>query len=139
MDGKSFSVGQNLFGFLSAARERVASGTATADIGPYWIDAVCIDQSNVLELNHQVLQMGMIYRNASETILWPGSMPPELLPFVSIFLKGGSDTIGKVRAAYLCRKDFAEFTTQQVLDSCMDRARSNACPASDYINRRGVY
>jgi len=109
MDGKSFSVGQNLFGFLSAARERVASGTATADIGPYWIDAVCIDQSNVLELNHQVLQMGMIYRNASETILWPGSMPPELLPFVSIFLKGGSDTIGKVRAAYLCRKDFAEF------------------------------
>jgi hypothetical protein len=33
-----------------------------------WVDAVCIDQANVKERNHQVAQMGTIYANASSLV-----------------------------------------------------------------------
>ncbi|KAJ4317398.1 hypothetical protein N0V84_007375 [Fusarium piperis] len=42
-----------------------------------WVDAICIDQNNVLERNHQVSIMADIYRNAARTIVWMGdSRPP---------------------------------------------------------------
>jgi len=42
-----------------------------------WVDAVCIDQANVLERNHQVSIMDEIYRRATRTIVWLGdSRPP---------------------------------------------------------------
>jgi len=37
-----------------------------------WIDAMCIDQSNVLERNHQVELMGKIYSESNSTIAWLG-------------------------------------------------------------------
>ncbi len=37
-----------------------------------WVDALCINQSDVVERGRQVLRMGDIYRNASETICWLG-------------------------------------------------------------------
>lgn len=37
-----------------------------------WVDAICIDQSNVSERTHQVSQMDMIYKEASWTIIWLG-------------------------------------------------------------------
>ena len=37
-----------------------------------WIDALCIDQSSILERNHQVGQMGNIYRKASMVVAWLG-------------------------------------------------------------------
>jgi hypothetical protein len=37
-----------------------------------WIDAMCIDQSNVLERNHQVELMGKIYSTSKSTIAWLG-------------------------------------------------------------------
>ena len=41
-----------------------------------WIDAVCIDQRNVQERNHQVALMGDVYRLASEVLIWfgPGNL-----------------------------------------------------------------
>ncbi|KAM0428837.1 hypothetical protein ACHAPT_006637 [Fusarium lateritium] len=41
-----------------------------------WVDAVCIDQTNVLERNHQVSIMGDIYRNSARTIVWMGDNQP---------------------------------------------------------------
>jgi len=42
-----------------------------------WVDAVCINQSDVLERGHQVSIMADIYRNATRTIVWLGdSRPP---------------------------------------------------------------
>ncbi|KAF2452112.1 hypothetical protein P171DRAFT_321969, partial [Karstenula rhodostoma CBS 690.94] len=38
-----------------------------------WIDAFCIDQSNIRELNHQVAQMRDIYAAADSVIVWLGS------------------------------------------------------------------
>jgi hypothetical protein len=35
-----------------------------------WIDALCINQSNALERNHQVQQMGDIYLHAAEVLIW---------------------------------------------------------------------
>jgi hypothetical protein len=40
-----------------------------------WIDAVCIDQSNNLERNHQVQQMGQIYSRAHNVVAWIGDDP----------------------------------------------------------------
>lgn len=37
-----------------------------------WIDAVCIDQTNLLERNHQVGMMGDVYRNAMQVRAWLG-------------------------------------------------------------------
>src|SRR4051812_27259922 len=38
----------------------------------FWIDAVCIDQSNVYERNHQVSLMADIYKGASRVLVWLG-------------------------------------------------------------------
>lgn len=38
----------------------------------FWIDAICIDQNNTIERNHQVELMGQIYRNASRVRVWLG-------------------------------------------------------------------
>ena len=37
-----------------------------------WIDAVCIDQSNLIEREHQVALMGRIYTSADEVVVWLG-------------------------------------------------------------------
>ncbi|KAK0634143.1 heterokaryon incompatibility, partial [Immersiella caudata] len=37
-----------------------------------WVDAVCIDQSNCQERNHQVRMMRRIFSNASSVIVWLG-------------------------------------------------------------------
>jgi hypothetical protein len=37
-----------------------------------WVDAICIDQSNLKERNHQVKQMPNIYRAAQEVVAWLG-------------------------------------------------------------------
>jgi hypothetical protein len=37
-----------------------------------WVDALCIDQRNIEERNHQVGQMGEIYRRASQVLTWLG-------------------------------------------------------------------
>ncbi|KAI1612012.1 heterokaryon incompatibility protein-domain-containing protein [Exophiala viscosa] len=42
------------------------------DLGYYWTDALCIDQFNVHERNHQVGYMGEIYEQADEVIIWLG-------------------------------------------------------------------
>jgi hypothetical protein len=41
-----------------------------------WVDAVCVDQSNVSERNHQVCQMGEIYQQASQVVVWLGAGDP---------------------------------------------------------------
>jgi hypothetical protein len=60
-----YSVGQNLCDFLEVA--------CSAGITEWlWIDALCIDQSNTAERNHQVGLMDKIYAGASRVIAWLG-------------------------------------------------------------------
>ncbi|KAF5644936.1 heterokaryon incompatibility protein [Fusarium sp. NRRL 52700] len=37
-----------------------------------WVDALCIDQTNIKERGHQVSQMGEIYRKAENVAIWLG-------------------------------------------------------------------
>ncbi|KAH7082685.1 heterokaryon incompatibility protein-domain-containing protein [Paraphoma chrysanthemicola] len=63
----SFSIRRNLWDFLQTARLKPG-------ICRQWlyIDALCIDQTNTIEQNHQVQQMGQVYSNASRVISWLG-------------------------------------------------------------------
>ncbi|CAN9170884.1 unnamed protein product [Alternaria alternata] len=65
LNGIRFSVGKNLWQFLHHMRmrdERII----------LWIDAICINQSNVEERNHQVQMMRQIYSNAQSVSVWLG-------------------------------------------------------------------
>lgn len=44
----------------------------------FWIDAICIQQANIRERNHQVAMMGDVYTRAAEVIVWLGA---EDIPF----------------------------------------------------------
>lgn len=62
----TFPIRQNLWDFLEVARQWRQP--------PWlWIDALCIDQSNTKERNHQVQRMGKIYKNAQEVLSWLGN------------------------------------------------------------------
>lgn len=37
-----------------------------------WVDSICIDQSSLTELSHQVALMGHIYKQATQVIIWLG-------------------------------------------------------------------
>jgi hypothetical protein len=71
INGRKFHVQQNLFDFLDTIRGRSRSRHED-----YWIDALCIDQSNAAERNHQVAQMGMIYSKAVGVYAWLGPLGP---------------------------------------------------------------
>jgi hypothetical protein len=50
----------------------------------YWVDAICIDQSNVAERNEQVLRMKEIYEAAEQIVVWLNAhhiFPPDLPDF----------------------------------------------------------
>jgi hypothetical protein len=68
VDGRRFRIRQNLYNFLRVARQQRQWRTRW-----FWIDAICIDQSNAIERNHQVKQMGDIFAGAVEIISWLGT------------------------------------------------------------------
>jgi hypothetical protein len=59
------SIGKN----LAVALRTLSSGDKLRTI---WIDAICIDQSNAAERNHQVRFMKDIYTRASSVVIWLG-------------------------------------------------------------------
>ncbi|KAF7533829.1 hypothetical protein G7054_g6745 [Neopestalotiopsis clavispora] len=61
----SFHVTENLFQALAHLRN-----TETSLL--LWVDAICIDQNDNLERNHQVARMANIYRSADQVYAWLG-------------------------------------------------------------------
>lgn len=59
-------IGQN----LSSALRHLRSNSASRKL---WVDAICIDQSDITERNNQVLRMADIYRLAERVIIWLGA------------------------------------------------------------------
>lgn len=59
-------IGENLWWFLHCRSLSLKKPRL------FWIDAVCIDQSNVNERNHQVSLMKQIYSMASNVYIWLG-------------------------------------------------------------------
>ncbi|KAF2825056.1 hypothetical protein CC86DRAFT_249917, partial [Ophiobolus disseminans] len=66
VDNQPFWVRHNLWCFLIFAQQ-------THIVTELWIDALCIDQTNSAERNHQVQQMGRIFSKAIEVIAWLGN------------------------------------------------------------------
>lgn len=80
INGKTFHVRQNLYDLLKVLYAE--STSRPEESTSYWIDALCIDQTNILERNHQVAQMGQIFSNAACVHVWLGKVPRELLPAI---------------------------------------------------------
>ncbi|KAG7006429.1 hypothetical protein G7Y79_00014g036040 [Physcia stellaris] len=64
-NGQTLSIGQNLFSAISSLQ-------SLRLYGYYWIDAICINQSDLQEKNTQVAMMGDIYGNAANVLIWLG-------------------------------------------------------------------
>lgn len=65
VNGAPFHVGENLFQALVHLRLPAISRLL-------WIDALCINQSDTYERNHQVQKMAAIYSGASRVLVWLG-------------------------------------------------------------------
>jgi hypothetical protein len=65
LNGVEFDVTEN----LGAALIHLRSATSERTL---WVDAICINQDNILERNEQVRQMGSIYEQATGVIVWLG-------------------------------------------------------------------
>lgn len=92
IDGKVHFIHKNLWNFLDVTRKRIANDGCiriprrALNHGPrtqfddeqiikhpwIWIDAISIDQNNTVEKNHQVQQMGTIYKYANWVLMWLG-------------------------------------------------------------------
>lgn len=77
VNGKELFVRDNLWNFLDRAASLPQLKTRS-----FWIDAICINQSNVHERQHQVQHMGQIYSGAREVVSWLG-MSPSIAGFLS--------------------------------------------------------
>jgi hypothetical protein len=65
LNGVRYPVRENLWSFLHQKRQE-------CQYGPYWIDAISINQARVRELNHQVRMMRVIYSSAHLVVVWLG-------------------------------------------------------------------
>ncbi|KAH6719484.1 heterokaryon incompatibility protein-domain-containing protein, partial [Leptodontidium sp. MPI-SDFR-AT-0119] len=65
LEGQQHSVRENLWQALSHLR-------LPRDPRVLWVDAICINQSDIEERNQQVARMSRIYRCASQVIIWLG-------------------------------------------------------------------
>jgi hypothetical protein len=96
IDGRYFRIRENLFEFLCMARRDGFQDAATFDLSlPIWIDAICLDQSNPQERNHQVAQIGSIYSRAFSVQVCLGIVPDCKLSK----LKANRAIYGKVKPA----------------------------------------
>ncbi|PMD32213.1 HET-domain-containing protein, partial [Hyaloscypha variabilis F] len=65
--GNGLAIPLNLWWFLHSWNSSKLEKTNI-----FWIDAICIDQTNILERNHQVRLMKKIYTNAAKVVVWLG-------------------------------------------------------------------
>jgi hypothetical protein len=66
--GSAFRVGSNLYSALKYLQQRPADL-----LFPIWVDAICINQKDMLERNQQVRIMPHIYTRAMSVLVWLGS------------------------------------------------------------------
>ena len=65
LDGRSLPVTSN----LKAALRRLRHSSETRRL---WIDAICVDQENLVERGQQVTSMSQIYSSAEQVLVWLG-------------------------------------------------------------------
>ena len=70
VNNQRFDVHGNLWKFLNSWRQH--KKMQPMETQHIWIDAICINQSDIEEKNHQVGMMGEIYQSATEVLVWLG-------------------------------------------------------------------
>jgi hypothetical protein len=68
VNGKQMSVTTN----LASALHHIRATGVRSIMNRIWIDAICIDQTNILEKSHQVRLMGTLYQMATMVLSWLG-------------------------------------------------------------------
>ncbi|KAF2101478.1 hypothetical protein NA57DRAFT_72920 [Rhizodiscina lignyota] len=91
LDGKTFFVTANLYEFLCLVT--LHNGTVGSH---FWIDAICIDQTNIKERNAQIGRMTAIYEHADIVNIWLGSEAENSnLAMVGLAILAGEITVSK--------------------------------------------
>lgn len=90
LNGQVFLVTENLWDALTAIWTFHREELANLSI---WIDAICIDQDNVLEKNFQVAQMWRIYSEAQRVLAWLGPATPDVESLSDIFCKAARNCV----------------------------------------------
>ncbi|KUJ17731.1 HET-domain-containing protein [Mollisia scopiformis] len=72
INGKTLLVRESLWKVLAKLRHRDEPRCL-------WVDAICINQSDIAEKNSQVRLMPHIYRKATTVIVWLGIVPVDML------------------------------------------------------------
>lgn len=72
IDGHPFEISESLLSALRQIRQQIDQDFVI------WIDAICINQNDVMERGHQVKQMGDIYESADEVLIWLGQSSEDI-------------------------------------------------------------
>ncbi|KAH7069995.1 heterokaryon incompatibility protein-domain-containing protein [Paraphoma chrysanthemicola] len=74
LGGCEFRIGQNLYDALRSIADKTSQLQSLVGRPKllFWIDALCINQKNVLERNHQVHLMSKIYSMSDLVLVWLG-------------------------------------------------------------------
>ncbi|KAF2113389.1 heterokaryon incompatibility protein-domain-containing protein, partial [Lophiotrema nucula] len=91
MPGCHLSIGENLESALRHLRDKKR-------VLPMWIDAICIDQHNVRERNHQVQLMSKLYSTARHVMIWLGPSDRESEIILKSIKQGYDESNEQVRA-----------------------------------------
>jgi len=133
LDGRRFWARKNLSRFLEYARRTRLSHWL-------WIDALCIDQANTRERNHQVKQMGRIFSKAVEVISWLGDVKE-----IAWFLREVRDNDPRFNERAAFTKPFPDVwfgpyieQTNDILDTKAWQDGLHAMLRSDYWDRAWI-
>lgn len=75
--------------------------TSKAIEGYYvWIDALCIDQGNIFERNHQVTMMKEIYQQAADVVIWLGKEKDDSDVAMNYIARKGLETLRPKKNGY---------------------------------------
>jgi Heterokaryon incompatibility protein (HET) len=84
-EGKILKATPNLLEVLRRLRQRMLKSEHCDQTGLLWIDAICINQDDLVERSRQVQLMRDVYKNAERVLVWIGEE--------SAFPRGTFDTI----------------------------------------------
>jgi hypothetical protein len=96
VNGRKFLIRHNLYNFLKLARRHGVRERL-------WIDAICIDQANAHERNHQVRQMADCYKMAKYVLIWTGHALSDLR---RVFLRLKSTQLPRREAFKLAQAEY---------------------------------
>lgn len=109
-----------------------------SDVDYFWIDAICINQEDVLEKSAQVSLMGEIYKKATHGIVWLGPTyekwdDPALTLLQGVWTLEGARTGGQIDEDVLERM-LALFDNEHPYDVVLGRYDPASFAVRDWIN-----